>query len=178
MIDNQIAYLAGKQNNEVRILNKQVEEAEKKAAQLFEEQERKRAEMKNAIERSRKMQIEKRRMEKEMEKKEEEEFAKYWRVRNQELQEAEQLEQEDERLRNKEMMTYLRVQQEEKRKQAELDFIREQKAATKAQALLDQQEKHFYNYAEKAIDEWKGSGKDVKPLVLELKGQAKAMHRA
>lgn len=58
------------------------------------------------------------------------------------------------------------------------EFLKEQKAATKAQALLDQQEKHFYNYAEKAIDDWKGNGKDVKPLVLELKGQAKALHKA
>ena len=35
-------------------LNKQVAEAEHKATQLFEEKERRRAEMKNAIEKSRK----------------------------------------------------------------------------------------------------------------------------
>jgi hypothetical protein len=155
-----------------------VEEAEAKAAALFQEQERKRKEMKEAIERSRRMQIERRRMEKDMEKKDEQEFAAYWRVRNQELQEAEQLEQEDERLRNQELLSYHKMQLEEKRKAAELEFIREQKMATKAQALVDQQEKHFYNYAEKAIQEWQGNGKDVKPLVLELKGQAKAMHKA
>ena len=36
-------------------LNKQVEEAELKAAEQFQEQERRKAEMKDAIERSRKM---------------------------------------------------------------------------------------------------------------------------
>jgi hypothetical protein len=45
--------------------------------------------------------------------------------------------------------------------------------AAKAQALLDQQEKQFYKYAENKIDDWKGQGKSVKPLVLELKGYKK-----
>jgi len=45
--------------------------------------------MKDAIEKSRKMQMQRRTMEKEMEKKEEEEFAQYWRVRNEELQNTE-----------------------------------------------------------------------------------------
>ena len=77
-------------------LNKQVEEAELKAAEQFQEQERRKAEMKDAIERSRKMQMERRKKEKEMEKKEESEFAEYWKIRNQELQEAEQRELEEE----------------------------------------------------------------------------------
>ena len=51
----------------------------------------------------------------------------------------------------------------------EQEFIKEQKAATRAQALIDQQEKHFYSYAENAMKEWEGQGKDVKPLVMELK---------
>jgi len=41
-------------DQEEEILNKQVAEAEDKATQLFEEKERRRFEMKNAIERSRK----------------------------------------------------------------------------------------------------------------------------
>ena len=80
-------------------LNKQVEEAELKAAEQFQEQERRKQDMKDAIERSRKMQMERKKKEKEMEKKEESEFAEYWKVRNQELQEAEQRELEEERER-------------------------------------------------------------------------------
>lgn len=53
--------------------------------------------MRNAIEKSRKMQMDKKRLEKELERKEEEEFAAYWKIRNKELQEAEILEIEEER---------------------------------------------------------------------------------
>ena len=82
MIDRQIQNLISTKATEERMLNKQVEEAETKAAKMFEEQERRRKEMKDAIDRSRKMQMERRKAEKAMEKSEEEEFAAYWRVRN------------------------------------------------------------------------------------------------
>ena len=82
MIDRQIQNLISTKATEERMLNKQVEEAETKAAKMFEEQERRRKEMKDAIDRSRKMQMERRKAERAMEKSEEEEFAAYWRVRN------------------------------------------------------------------------------------------------
>lgn len=53
MIDKQIEYLSNLKNREDEILNKQVAEAEEKASRLFEEQERKRYEMKLAMEKSR-----------------------------------------------------------------------------------------------------------------------------
>lgn len=60
-----------------------------------------------------------------------------------------------------------------RQRQAEEEFKVEQDAATRAQALLDQQEKNFYSYAEQCINEWQGNGKNVKPLILELKGYKK-----
>lgn len=48
-------------------------------------QERRREEMRQAIEKSWKMQIDKKWLEKELEWKEEEEFAAYWKIRNKEL---------------------------------------------------------------------------------------------
>ena len=124
------------------------------------------------------MQIHRRENEKAMEKDEEDEYAKYWHLRNQELQEADKMDNEEERLRNKELSSFLNMQKGEKFEKVKHDFIREQKAATNAQALIDQQEKHFYNYAEKCIKGWEGTGKNVKPLVLEIKGQAKNLHKA
>jgi hypothetical protein len=53
LIDTQIEHLKTIKNREDEILNKQVAEAEEKAMKLFEEQERRRYEMKNAIEKSR-----------------------------------------------------------------------------------------------------------------------------
>jgi hypothetical protein len=67
MIDKQIENLSKIKNREDEILNKQVAEAEEKANRLFEEQERRRLEMKKAIEYSRMQQIEKKRVEKERE---------------------------------------------------------------------------------------------------------------
>ena len=160
------------------MLNQQVEEAETKAAKLFENEQKKKAQMKVAIERSRQMQIQRKKMEKDMEKTEEKEFAQYWKIRNQELQDAEQQEMYDEHERNAELSKYLKLQQEVKSAKAEDDFVKDQKAATNAQALNDQQEKYFYNYAETKMGDWDKSGKNIKPLILELKGQAKALHRA
>ena len=53
MIDRQIAELKALHDNAEEVLNRQVAEAEGKANRLFEEQERRKAEMKAAIERSR-----------------------------------------------------------------------------------------------------------------------------
>jgi hypothetical protein len=172
LIDRQMEYLKNKVSNEDRILNKQVDEAEEKATRLFEENEKRKEATKLAIERSRHQQIVRKKAELDSEKKEEEEFKEYWKIRNQELQEAEAYEREEDRLRSKELAEFLKYQGDQKRKIVEDDFVREQKNSTKAQALLDQQEKHFYSYAEKAIQEWKGEGKNVTPLILELKAQA------
>jgi hypothetical protein len=65
MIEKQAIYLSQLQSKEEQILNKQVAEAEEKARRLFEEQEARRAQLKAAIEKSRKHQIEKRKMERE-----------------------------------------------------------------------------------------------------------------
>jgi len=54
LVDRQIGELMKVRDQEEEILNKQVAEAENKANQLFEEKERKRLEMKAAIEKSRK----------------------------------------------------------------------------------------------------------------------------
>lgn len=55
MIDRQINELKALHDNAEEVLNRQVAEAEGKANRLFEEQERRKAEMKAAIERSRQL---------------------------------------------------------------------------------------------------------------------------
>lgn len=57
---------------------------------LFEEQERRRFQMKEAIEKSRQQQINKKHIEKHQEKVEEQEFTEFWKIRNEELAIAEQ----------------------------------------------------------------------------------------
>lgn len=112
------------------------------------------------------------------EKQEDTEFAQFWKVRNQELQEMEERERIEEIERNQELERYRKRQAEQKEKIKVNEFRREQEAATRAQALLDQQDKHFYSYAERCIKEWKDQGKNVTPLLLELKKQAKQEKQA
>ena len=104
---------------------------------------------------------------------EEKEFSEFWKIRNEELAIVEQQEKEEERLRQAELKKFQRSQNEVKTKAVEDEYRKELEAAHKALALNDQHEKNFYSYAEKCLKEWQDSGKNVKPLVLELKGYKK-----
>jgi len=90
LIDRQIEDLMKVRDQQEEILNKQVAEAENKATALFEEKERRRAEMKAAIEKSRANQIDRKHKEQGDKKREEMEFAEFWKLRNEELAIAEQ----------------------------------------------------------------------------------------
>ena len=63
-------------------MNKQVAEAEDKANRLYEEQQRRKFEMKQAIDRSRALQIERKQKERADEKRDEKEFSEFWKIRN------------------------------------------------------------------------------------------------
>ena len=89
LIERQAEVLKNMKNREDEILNKQVEAAEEKAVLLFEEQERRRAQLKNAIEKSREQQIQKKREEREAEEREQIEFKHFWKLRSDELHIAE-----------------------------------------------------------------------------------------
>lgn len=129
--------------------------------------------MKAAIERSRQLQIQRKQAQKNAERTEEKEFAQFWQVRNEELQMAEEQEKEEEKMRALELQNFQRNQAKIKNEAAVADFRDQQVNALKTQALLDQQEKNFYSYAEKCIQEWQGQGKNVKPLIMELKNYKK-----
>jgi hypothetical protein len=72
-----------------------------------------------------------------------------------------------------ELKAYQLRQAEVRRKLAEDEFIRDMQDATVTQGLLDLKEKEFYSYAERCIKEWQQAGKNVKPLILELKNYKK-----
>lgn len=82
MIDKQIEELRALRDNQEEVLNRQVAEAEDKANRLFEIQEKKKADMRAAIERSRQLQILRRNKEKQAQQLEDKEFAEFWNKRN------------------------------------------------------------------------------------------------
>ena len=97
--------------------------------------------MKDQMEKSRQQQIEKREREKAMTKEEQRQFSEFWKIRNEELQIADQQEKEEDRMRKEELMGYHKRQIDKKTKKVEDDFRLEQEHSTKTQALLDQNEK-------------------------------------
>ena len=173
MIDKQVEQLRALRDNQEQVLNKQVAEAEDKANRLYEEQQRRKFEMKQAIDRSRQLQVERNQKRKADELQEEKDFADFWKVRNQELQLAEQQERDEERQRQLELVKFLKGQAETKKTAAENQFRADNKASVEAQALQDQQEKNFYSYAERCIRDWEAASKNVKPLIIELKNYRK-----
>lgn len=173
MIQKQAEYLSKLKNKEDEILNKQVSEAEEKARKLFEEGEAKREQLKTAIEKSRKHQVLKRKEEKEVELKEDKDFSVFWRARNEELTVSENIEKEEIRQKQSELKVYQKSQAEVRKKLAEDEYVREMQEATVTQSLLDHKEKEFYSYAERCIREWQDAGKNVKPLIMELKSYKK-----
>ena len=74
---------------------------------------------------SRKNQIDRRNKEIAEGKKEEMEFAEFWKLRNEELAIAEQQEREEERQRRVELTNYLKKQAEDKNVKAQEEFINE-----------------------------------------------------
>ena len=86
---------------------------------------------------------------------------------------AEEQEREEEKSRAQELQRFQGEQSRIKNEQAVREYQETQVTALKTQALLDQQEKNFYSYAEKCIQDWQAQGKNVKPLVMELKSYKK-----
>ena len=103
MIDRQIEELQALRDNQEEVLNRQVAEAEDRANRLYEQQEKRKAEMKAAIERSRQLQIQRKKRERDDKVQEDKDFAAFWKVRNEELQLAEEQEKEEERQRAREL---------------------------------------------------------------------------
>ncbi len=81
--------------------------------------------MKEAIERSRQQQIERKQQEKHQDNQEQKEFTEFWKIRNEELAIAEQQEKEEERLRGEELKSFHRRQMDLKQKKVEEDFRRD-----------------------------------------------------
>jgi hypothetical protein len=67
---------------------------------------------------------------------------------------AEEQEKEEERQRALELLNFQKNQSDIKNRIAVQEFQQSQADTLKTQALVDQQEKNFYSYAEKCIQDW------------------------
>ncbi len=67
----------------------------------------------------------------------------------------------------------MKRQVELKKEKAEKEFKEEIAERDRAIANLDENDKQFYSYAERAIKDWADAGKNIKPLIVELKNYKK-----
>ena len=77
------------------------------------------------------------------------------------------------RNRQEELRNFHSQQIEDKRKRAAYEFRQQIDEDAMIAATHDEVEKQFYSYAERAIKQWQNHGKNIKPLILELKNYKK-----
>ena len=85
------------------------------------------------------------------------------------LEEAEKNEMMDRRRRERDLAEYRRLQTEEKRRLAIKDFEQINEDTYRRLQRLDTEDDDFIKYAEHWISEYKKQGKNILPLLLELK---------
>ena len=105
-------------------------------------------------------------------KKNSEEDIKYvndYNSRMAKLKEEEDKEKEVKRLRERDLKEYQKLQYEEKKRQVMDDFKRLNEDAYKNMQRLDNENDDFIKYAEYHIEEYKKQGKNIRPLLIELK---------
>lgn len=62
-----------------------------------------------------------------------------------------------------------------KKRKAEDEFVKDQEDSYKTKILLASEQDEFYKYTEGWIGEYYNQGKDITPLILELKNFKKKM---
>jgi hypothetical protein len=77
--------------------------------------------------------------------------------------------------RNKNLASHHILQMEIKKKKAEEEFVKDQEDAYKTKMLLGSEQDEFYKYAEGWVGDYHDQGKDITPLILELKNYKKRM---
>ena len=173
MIDRRTEELSNIKSTEEARLGNQMKEVEDKARSKYEHQENKRRELQNQIDRSSKQQMDRRKQEKDMEKREEQEFTDFWKSRMGELNEMERQETEDQKERAKQLQVYHKKQMDYKARKAEQEAMIEAEIARQALDLQQDEQSQFNSYAEQCLKEWAAQGKNITPLILELKNYKK-----
>ncbi len=67
------------------------------------------------------------------------------------------------------------MQREIKRNKGEDEFVKEQEDAYKTKLMLNAEQDEFLKYAEGWIKEYYNQGKDITPLILDLKSYKKKL---
>ena len=173
MIDVQFNELLRLKKEREDALNRSIENSCKAKDQKEEDEEKKNMEKRNKMLSEIKQQMESSKKEKEekrlREKQEDLNYIDDFKKKLALLEESEKNEMMDKRRREKDLAEYRRLQTEEKRRLAIKDFEQINEDSIKQLRRLEIEEDDFIKYAEYWICEYKKQGKNIMPLLLELK---------
>ena len=157
------------QNREDEILEKNLKEEDEKK----KEEERKKKErfdrMMKEIADQRGAVRKKKEAEKIQNKKEEAAFVDEWAKKMKQLEQDELNEKRMTFERNKMLAEYQQMQLNERRRKAEAQFYQLNEDSFKNQLMLQKEDDEFIRYAEGCIRDYHEQGKDITPMLLELK---------
>ena len=173
LIDIQFNELMRLQKEKNDALNKSIEDNCKEKDKKGEEEEKKNKEKRDKILRDIKQQMENSKREKEekrlREKQEDLNYIDDFKKKLALLEESERNEMIDKKRRERDLADYRRLQTEEKRRLAIRDFEQMNEDTYKQLKRLELEDDDFIKYAEYWISEYKKQGKNITPLLLELK---------
>jgi hypothetical protein len=169
LIDKQIEYLSNLKNKEDEIITKQIKDTEDKKMKDEAEKKRRIDELKRQIDEDREFQTNRKKDSKVRTKQEEKEFIDFWKDKMKQMEDDERLEKEEISNRNKNLQSFHKYQIDNRKKKGEDEFVREQEDAFKTKLMLNNEQDEFLQYAENCVREYYNTGKDITPLILDLK---------
>jgi hypothetical protein len=169
LIDKQVAQLAAMKSNEDERLERQVLEKEMKDEMDRLEGEERRRKWLEEIDTSRRMQVERKRAQTDREKAEEHELSTFWKEWCGRLDELDEQEKTQRRLAAKKLAQEQLMQKEVRKRREEEEKRRESTVAVSAQSALEADTLEFHQYAEEQIKKYATEGKNIIPLIKELR---------
>ena len=173
LIDAQIEYLTKLKNKEDARIEKSIKESEEKK-QAEEKKKQDRFNMLQAEIKQQREDVKRKKEEQKLkEKNEDMKFVEEWKNKMKLLEQQERDEKIAKKIRDKNLAEYQRLQLEEKKRIAKADFYKLNEDAYKIKYQLGKEDDDFIKYAEYWIREYKKQGKNINPMLLELKSYKK-----
>ena len=165
----QLAYYNSLKKNENEILEKNLKEAEDRNAMEAKKEKEKRDKMMNDIKEQIKLDKERKEAERLKQKEEDLQYIDDYKRKLKMLEQEEKDEYMQKRQKNKDLAEYQKLQYEEKKRLAMDNFKQFNEDSYKNLRRLEIEDDDFIKYAEYWIQEYKQQGKNITPLLLELK---------
>ena len=169
LIDRQFEYLQNLQKKENEIIDKNIQNSNDKKMEEDRIKKEKLDKMLSDMNEYREKAMLKREEEKKKNKEEDIKYINYYKMRMEKLKEEEDKEKEMKRLKEKDLKEYQKLQYEEKKRKVMDEFIQLNQDTYKNLQRLDKENDDFIKYAEYHIQEYQKQGKNIQPLLLELK---------